>query len=175
MVELKEPESCRGVRALFRNSPPMFRPRGGLMRAAGRLDVERGRGPLAWLIATAGGFPRAGSGVPVTLDVEMTKDGFLWKRTFAGKPLASALRERRGDLVEEFGPVKLAFRLFDVGPVTEWRMTGMRLGFLPVPRFLALRISVVTRLSGNGWFVDVRIAAPLVGPVCRWHGFMEFL
>ena len=53
-------------------------------------------------------------------------------------------------------------------------MTGMRFGPLRVPRFLALRIAVHTRLSGNGWFVDVRVAAPLFGLLCRWHGFLEF-
>ena len=144
------------------------------MSAAGRLDVERGRGPLAWLGATIGGLPRAGKSVPVTLEVTMTLDGFLWKRAFAGKPLASALRERDGDLVEEFGPLHLAFRLVDNGAETEWLMTGMRFGPVRIPRFLALRVSVVTRLAGPGWHVDVRIAAPLVGLLCRWHGFMEF-
>ena len=152
----------------------MFRPHGGLMSAAGRLDVERGRGPLAWLGATLGGLPPAGRATPVTLEVTMTPDGFLWKRTFAGKPLASALRERDGDLVEEFGPLHLAFRLIDDGDVTEWRMTGMRLGPLRIPHFLALRVRVLTRLAGAGWHVDVRIAALLVGLLCRWHGFMEF-
>ena len=152
----------------------MFRARGGLMSAAGRLDVVRGRGPLAWLGATIGGLPVAGRAVPVTLEVTMTPDGFLWKRTFAGKPLASALRERDGDLVERFGPLQLAFRLIDDGPETEWRTTGMRFGSLRIPRWLALRVSVVTKLVAPGWHVDVRIAAPLIGLLCRWHGFMEF-
>ena len=53
-------------------------------------------------------------------------------------------------------------------------MTGMRFGPFRIPRFLALRVSVVTRLAGPGWHVDVRIAAPIIGLLCRWHGFMEF-
>jgi len=43
---------------------------------------------------------------------------------------------------------------------------------VPVPRPIAPQVSATARGTADGWDIDVRVDAPLVGMVCRYCGRM---
>ena len=43
---------------------------------------------------------------------------------------------------------------------------------VPLPRLLAPRVSAVVTPVSQDWNIDVRMAAPLIGPLIRYHGIM---
>ena len=109
--------------------------------ASGRAEVRRGQHPLARLVASAVGFPAAGSDIPVEVSFNRQGSGELWTRRFNGRSFKSVQSEGTGRsahlLCEKFGALR-----FELALVIEenklsfvvrgWSLWGMRL-----PLFLA--------------------------------------
>jgi hypothetical protein len=107
----------RGLGEAFDTLPPqlraLHRPGAG-SRWAGRAEVERGRGPVAAVVARIFGFPAEGADCPVEVEFRVDAEGReTWDRRFAGRLMRSVQEEGRGRnaglVVERFGP--LAFGL----------------------------------------------------------------
>lgn len=141
------------------------------MRAEGRLDVLGGHW-LARFVSRACGLPRFGRNVPVTLDVVPTSRGLMKIRRFDDEVLVSTLRRAGDDILECCGRARMRFRLVGEGDTVEWKLRGFSLGPVPLPRFLAPRIRVWTQADGDGWRVEISIAAPMLGLLCAWKGRM---
>lgn len=146
-------------------------------RWSGIARVRRGRGPLAWLVAAAIGFPRAGDEIPVTVRFTSERGGERWTRNFAGRDFASHQSCGAGKdsylLVERFGIASFSLALVvDEGRLLliprRWSVLG-----LPMPRALLPKgISFESEAEGKFRF-DVEIALPLVGRIVAYQGALS--
>ena len=141
-------------------------------RARGQLAVERSPVLVGRLLAQLAGLPHAAERINVDLDVTAIAGGERWVRRFKGKPLVTAQRPWRDLLLESGGPLTFGFRL--VVEAGGMRFDQQRTWFLGIslPKVLAPRVSAIVTPAEGGWHIDVRMAAPLLGPLIRYHGTM---
>lgn len=137
--------------------------------AHGAADVIRGRGPLARLIAAMMHFPPAGTH---DLHVAFSEQGGVerWTRDFAGVRFTSHLSERRGRLVERFGPLRFAFDLPADGQGLTMVMRRWSAFRLPLPLALAPRTQAREWQDGEDFRFDVAVSLPLVGLIVDYRG-----
>jgi Domain of unknown function (DUF4166)/Saccharopine dehydrogenase NADP binding domain len=149
--------------------------------AEGRATVERGRNPLARLIAAVFGFPKAGTDIPVSVrfDAARGTDGRpaeRWTRTFAGKRFSSLQSEGAGrsqHLVDErFGP--FTFGLAAVLDGDRLRIVPRRWSAfgIPMPRFLMPTGDSHERVEDGRFYFHVEIHLPLAGLIVRYQGHL---
>jgi len=107
----------------------------------GRARVERGRNPLARMIAALVGFPKASDDTPVEVRFTHRGNGELWQRSFDGRPFESFQKEGSGTfqhlLSERFGPLEFGLALIVKDEKLWLKTMGWRAFGIPMPRFLA--------------------------------------
>jgi hypothetical protein len=141
--------------------------------AAGLARVERGRQPLARLVAALFRFPRAGEAVPVHVSFSEGPEGEAWTRDFDGRRFSSRLSQRGDLLVERFGALRFGFRLPVRDGGLEMVMARWWLGPVPLPLALAPK-SLAREWEAEGRFhFDVPISLPLIGLVVRYTGWLD--
>ena len=175
---LPPPLYARIMGADFDRLPPAVRAKHevcGDAGATGEGMVERGHGLAARLIGAVMRFPPTGR-YPVHVAFA-EKDGVeRWTRDFGGHVFGSELSEKRGLVVERFGPIRFAFALPADGKGLAMALRRWSIFRIPLPRFLAPRIAAREWQEENGRFgFDVRVAMPLVGPVVRYAGWLALL
>jgi hypothetical protein len=87
----------------------------GEMRARGRAEVKRGKGPIANIVATLFGFPKAAADVEVEVRFTPIARGEKWTRRFGANIFSSRQTEGRDRyerlVVESFGPLNFAMAI----------------------------------------------------------------
>jgi hypothetical protein len=176
-TEIEQPPALYAwvLRARFDTLPPAVKAIHGVLRdsgANGRARVERGRHPLARLVARAMRFPDAGE---YPLHVHFVEDGGTerWTRDFGGKCFASSLSAAGDSIAERFGPLRFHFALrTDARGLTmeinRWSIFGVRLPLALAPRSPAREWE-----EGGRFHFDVPVELPLIGPVVRYCGWLE--
>lgn len=145
----------------------------GVTRWVGEARVRRGRGILARLTCQLFGFPPDGEDVPLTLTITPESGAERWDRDFGGKVMSSLQRARGGTLIEYLGPMRIHMTpiingdRFSVEPVG-WSCLG-----LPLPRALMPTSQNFETERDSRFHFDVSIAAPLVGPIVSYRGYLE--
>jgi hypothetical protein len=142
-------------------------------QASGELNVEAARSRLVRLVSRLLGLPCVDGPVHVDLKVLPLREGEKWIRTFNGQPLVTRQCQLGSLLLEAAGPVTFGFLLREDsgGLVFEHRRTW--LCGLPIPVSCGPRVAATAVPVAGGWHVDVRVAAPLVGILLRYHGCMR--
>ena len=126
------------------------------------------------------GLPPPGEEVETRLAVTMEGERERWVRRFGERPLISDESPGAdGLLVERVPPVELRFRLEPEAGALLFRQVGaaLRVGRLrlPLPAFLAPRVSAREAPAGNGAVhVEVTVRAPLLGPIFGYEGTVVF-
>lgn len=144
----------------------------GVGGAAGRGTVTRGSNPLARLIAAIMRFPRAG-GHDLHVLFEVADDHETWTRDFGGQRFHSRLSMAGGRLTEAFGPMRFHFDLpVDADGLTMLLHRWTALG-VPMPLWLAPRITAREAQVDGHFTFDVAIGFPLIGPVIRYQGWLD--
>jgi hypothetical protein len=141
-------------------------------QAKGELAVERSPSLAGRLIARLTGLPQAAERVVVDLQVTPVPGGERWVRSFNGRPFVTTQRLWRGLLLESGGPFTFGFRLLIEDGGMQFHQQRTWLLGLPVPLLRAPRVSATAMPAGEGWRIDVRMAAPLIGPMIWYHGIM---
>lgn len=150
---------------------------GGGMTAEGRATVERGRNPLARLVAWVFGFPPAGRDVPVRVRFTAAATGERWERDFGGRRFSSLQTEGKGRsdrlLVERFGVFEFGLALVVEGDrlrlvPRRWSAFG-----LPMPLWLAPGGDSFETVEDGRFRFHVEIRLPLAGLVVRYRGWLE--
>lgn len=139
--------------------------------AAGEGEVVRGTHPLARLMGWIVRFPPSGS---YLLHVSFAERGGVetWTRQFGPHRFASRLSQHGDSVVERFGPMRFAFALPSDGQGLEMVLRRWSVFGVPLPRWLAPRV------TGCEWEEDgrfrflVEIRAPLIGDVVRYTGWL---
>jgi len=144
--------------------------------AAGRASIERGRNPLARLVAGIFRFPAAGADVPVQVTFSAIASGEHWERNFAGRRFSSLQTEGKGRadclLAERFGPFEFGLALVVEGDrlrliPRRWSAFG-----LPMPLWLAPGGDSFETVEDGRFCFHVEICLPLVGLVVRYRGWL---
>lgn len=140
----------------------------------GTADVERGKGPIAALIANAFDFPKAAASVPVSVYFSPEGEGERWTRDFGGRRFTSVqmagTSRNQFLLVERFGPLSVSLALLVDGDrltfvPRRWALLGS-----PLPR-AALPQGQSYESAPNGRFTfNVAITLPLVGRIVAYRG-----
>lgn len=140
--------------------------------AHGRFEITRGRGMLRNLLAMLAGFPRAGSDVPVELQVTAIGDREHWSRDFGGQRLETVQWDHEGTLIEAAGPIRFAFDVTADDTSMHFAMRRAWFLSLPIPRLWAPRVTAVAAMHPLGWSVDVQVRAPVLGLLIRYAGVL---
>lgn len=148
----------------------------GEMTVRGEASVERGRNPLAWLIAAVIGFPAAAEHTPVEVRFTGKDSVETWRRTFGTKSFSSTQEMGRAGadrlIIERFGPVAVAMAVvvsetrLDL-VIRRWTLFG-----LPMPLWLAPGGEAFETVEDGRFRFDVDIRAPLAGRVVRYRGWL---
>lgn len=127
---------------------------------------------VAWLF----GFPRETADAPIDVEFAASGSGELWTRKIGRRVMQSrqfiGLRKPPGWIVERFGLFDFDLEVQAGGQRLTLAMRGMRVFRLPVPRVLWPRIQAIEMEEGGRFCFDVQIAAPLVGRLVRYRGWL---
>jgi len=148
---------------------------GPVSRFVGRAEVA-GANAFTWLPARLFGFPRKSADAPVRVTKRLTAPGCeIWEREIGGSRFRSEITYAgQSRVTEKFGPFTFTLALLAsderlIMSISEWRM-----GWLPLPAFLAPRSVASESVSDTGAFTfDVPIAAPLLGRLTRYKGELQ--
>lgn len=146
-------------------------PGGG--RASGRFVVERYPGLIRNSVATVMGMPRSGTDVPVRLQVVVEGDRERWIRQFGDCGMETIQWTSGGVLMEALGPASFSAQLVLDGSHLSYAFGRAWLCGLPLPRFLSPYITGEVDAGETGWTADVRIAAPILGELVHYRGWIE--
>jgi uncharacterized protein DUF4166/saccharopine dehydrogenase-like protein len=140
----------------------------------GMCTVDRGRNPIAWLIAESIGFPKAGPDQPITVQLSVDGDGERWTRTCGGRSFSSIQRPGRGRaewlVRERFGPIAVDMALVVQSAglgyvVRRWALFG-----IPLPLWLGPRSTASESVEDGKFKFDVAISHPMAGLIVRYRG-----
>ena len=122
-------------------------PGGG--RASGTATIRHASGLLARLL----GFPPSGENVPLQLEVVADENKEVWIRRF-GKVVRRSVQRSSGDLLrEEFGPVRLFFRIRADESGLRFSSLRARLWMIPLP----LRVEAREEGGDSSWNFEVTV------------------
>jgi Domain of unknown function (DUF4166)/Saccharopine dehydrogenase NADP binding domain len=143
---------------------------------AGNCDVRRGTNPLARLAAALFGFPAAGTGQTIAVDITVAAGRERWVRTIGGRSFSSVLTPGRGRsewlVRERFGPVAANIALISNAGCLQYIIRSWTLFGIPLPLWLGPR-STATESAPHGKFhFDVAISHPLTGLIVRYQGVL---
>ena len=144
---------------------------------AGRATVTAARNPFAWLLCRLAGLPLPGSDVPVTVGFHLDRQGGeYWRRRFAGRRYASAMRAGSGAaaglLVERFWPLIYYHRLTASPDGVAWLLVNWSLLGIPLPRWTLPTVNCFESGDGERFVFDIDVAFPLIGPVIHYRGWL---
>lgn len=149
-----------------------------IVRAAGTFRVRRG-GRVARLLAWFARMPAECEAADLQLTVTPTPQGELWHRVFAGQPLPSRQWASCGLLVEHLGlgEIHLQLEVSDGALHYLTKRVALRLGplRLPLPRWLAPRVTASEKPDGNVVQVSVEVVLPLIGLLIAYDGPLTIL
>ena len=140
----------------------------------GRVDIERGRNPLARLCGRLAGMPPAMTDAPLRVVFTADARSETWRRDFGGHRMVSRLRCRKGLLVERLGPVQFRFAVHTAGGAIYWNAVGARLlGVVPLPARLFAGVRCREREHEGCYEFQVEAVLPLLGPMVRYEGWLR--
>ena len=124
------------------------------------------------------GFPKSGTAVPVTVTVTPDAIGETWERNFNGKRFSSHHSLGQGKwarhITERFGPIRIQMAILEDAGKLRIDTRGWSLFRLPLPSFLKPSGDVYETQDEQGRFVfHVDLNAPLLGRLCKYHGWLE--
>lgn len=134
--------------------------------------VTRSRGFVRGLVCRLGRLPPACERVDLRLRVVPDGDREHWLRDFGGHRMESVQWAAGGLLVEQLGPVRLAFRLTVEGAALHLNVARAWLLGVRCPLALAPGGSGVEVGRDDGVAVVVRGTAPLLGRVVQYEGLV---
>ena len=146
--------------------------------ARGSLRIERGRHPLARIIACAFRLPSAAAATRTELAVTAHEDRERWERTFGGRRVETWQSSNRSELVERYGVLEFCFRLHACSGrlVYVQRQAAMRIGPLRVrlPGHLAPHVEASEHAVAPARVnISVRISISGIGLLIAYDGVVD--
>jgi|ERR1700676_3378509 len=143
---------------------------------AGRCTVDRGRNPLAWLIATLIGFPKAGADQNISVQLTANGGRERWVRTCGGRTFSSVQMRGPGRsewlVRERFGPISVDMALVVDGQTLHYIVRRWALFGILMPLFFGPRSTAVESAKEGEFSFDVAINHPFTGLIVRYRGLL---
>lgn len=140
----------------------------------GRVDVVRGKNPLAQLAASSIGFAKTGSDRPITISMDVRDGMETWTRTIDDKAFRSVLSKgpNPNEVYERFGPIKFKMKFRLEAEKLHYDIVSAKMFGVPFPKLL-LPTSITHERAEDGKFVfDVEIRLPLLGRLIAYKGWL---
>ncbi len=145
--------------------------------AQGSAVIERGKNPVARLVAYLIGFPAAGQDVPVTVRFTAQDGVEKWTRIFNGREFFSLQYEGKGRdqrlLMEQFGPMTFSMALVWDGEALRLVLRGWKMFGIPIPMVLCPRSDSYETVRDGKFNFNVEISHPLIGRIVHYNGWLE--
>jgi hypothetical protein len=159
--------------AEFEALPPVLRrfhslPDGG--RAAGSVVVHNGKGLLRHSAARLLKMPRAGTDVPVQLQVVPQGDSEVWIRHFGSQCIVTRQWQAGDFLVEQAGPLQFVFRVSATQKGLLFAFQYNSLCGVRLPTHTSLGVAATATGRPDHWNIHVTMQAPLLGAVTTYSG-----
>jgi Domain of unknown function (DUF4166) len=139
-------------------------------RARGVLCVTRGKGWLANALADRMRLPAQGDQVAIRLRVRVEGDRERWVRDFDAQQMETVQWAHTGLLIEAAGPLRGGFRVVTSPEGLRFELARAWLFGLPLPRALMPHTTAEARAREGGWWIDVRVEAPVIGLLAGYNG-----
>jgi hypothetical protein len=143
----------------------------------GECSVERGRHPLAWLVATMIGLPDPGATQKISVRLVQEGDGERWIRQVGKRRFTSVqepARDRHQWLIRErFGPVAVYLSLVVDGECLRYAICQWTFCGIPLPLSLGPRSRAVESVEMGRFRFDVEIRHFLTGLIVRYQGTLS--
>lgn len=146
-------------------------PGGG--HARGTMSVTRPASRLHNVLANVLGLPKAGVDVPVSLRVTVEPGREHWVRRFNEHVLRSVQWAKGDCLMERIGPSTISCSLVVDGDSLRYEFGRAWFLGIPLPRRLAPYVESWVTGRDDGWYVTVRIFAPLLGEMIHYEGCLQ--
>jgi len=142
-------------------------------RARGTFRVERGRGRLRNGVASILGMPRAGTDVPVRLQVMSEGGRERWIRDFDGHRVETVQWAQGESLMEAMGRIRFCCALVLDGSRLRYEFRRAWFAGIPIPRWISPSVVSYVEAGDAGWFVLVHVLAPMLGALVKYEGWIE--
>ena len=143
----------------------------------GECSVERGRHPLAGLVAMLIGFPDPGPDQQISVRLVQEGDGERWTRQVGKRRFTSVQEPGRGRyqslIRERFGPVAVHFSLVVEGESLRYAIRQWTLFGIPLPLSSGPRTRAVETVETGRFHFDVEIRHFLTGLIVRYQGTLS--
>ncbi len=121
-------------------------------------------------------FPAADSEAPISVEFTMSGAGEVWTRRIGRRVMRSrqyiGVRQKRGAVVEQFGPLAFDLDLSIEKGRMDLVMTGVRCAGIALPRWCWPRIKAFESGSEGKFRFDVEIGLPGIGRLVRYRGWL---
>jgi hypothetical protein len=142
-------------------------------RARGQFTVTRGSSFLKAFLADLLRLPKAGTQVPVRLEVQVERDRERWVRQFGDRTVETVQWAEGNLLMEAFGTTTFLSELIIDGLTMRYEFLRAWQWGIPLPRWLAPQVQGSVTARETTWWVDVRISTPWVGELVHYQGWVE--
>jgi hypothetical protein len=147
--------------------------------AAGRMQVQHGRGLIARLLAGVLRLPRETAAASIQLVIVPEGRSERWVRNFADRRLEThQFLAGDGELGERAGRLELRFRLVPLRGSLLYKQVGVAIAIGPIrlwlPRAFAPVVDAREDAAGdNRVLVSIKLSLPLVGLLLAYGGAVE--
>ncbi len=151
--------------------------------AFGYADIDRGGSVLARFVGWMFAFPAAGRALATTITIVADGGREIWHRRFASAPILThlepALVKRelapaQPAVVERFRwGVRFELGLGERDGALRFEILAMRVGGVPIPRFLWPQLKAEERVQDGRFAFDIEIRLPWSAPLIHYRGWVE--
>ncbi|HSW04454.1 DUF4166 domain-containing protein, partial [Aquabacterium sp.] len=108
----------------------------------------------------------------IRFELEARANDETWTRHFPSRTMRSRLQLQASQVLESFGPVRLAFEVHEVQGRFEMRLRRLQLLGIPCPRWLMPQIVAHETGQGDQLHFHVEAALPGLGRVAGYRGHL---
>jgi hypothetical protein len=138
----------------------------------GEAQVQSGSGFLARLCAWATALPRAGSTVPVRVEITSGENSERWAREFGAQRMPSRFWSQDGLLCERIGLVTFGFALQADSGELIWHVRRVRALGIPLPAGWFRGVTARESEASGRYCFDVAARLPLAGLLVHYRGWL---
>jgi Domain of unknown function (DUF4166)/Saccharopine dehydrogenase NADP binding domain len=144
---------------------------------AGRCTVTQGNNPIARAIAALIGFPKAGTDLPIMVQLSVEGSTERWVRTVRERVFSSTLSpagRSPGLMRERFGVSAFDIALTVQGQSLAYVLRGWSLLGVRMPQWLGPKTITNEYVDAKGRFCfDVKLWHPFIGSLVHYAGWLE--
>jgi hypothetical protein len=115
-------------------------------------------------------LPRAGTNLPLKLEVTTESGSETWIRQLGVSKLVSHQSEHEGYLIERTGPLKFRFKVSESNGGMDFVQDGCSILGIELPQALSPIVNAKITPNSGGWHVIVAISIFRLGTICQYDG-----